>query len=86
MKSKKMIIGMTATLFCLVFLGAFLAQGYETERSGFRCAVERNVAPYSFRLAPNANKESMDTLSSETSLEDLENAYYYQMIEDKYKH
>ena len=86
MKSKKVIIGMAVTLFCLVLVGAFLAQGYETEGSELRCAVVRNVVPYSFQLVPNANNEAMATLTSEDSLEDLENAYYYQMIEDKYKH
>lgn len=84
MKSKKMTIGMTATLLCLVFLGAFLAQGFEMEDFELRCVVERNVAPSYSQRGPNVNKETIAKLSSEASIEDLENAYYYQMIEEKY--
>ena len=84
MKSKKIIIVMTATLLCIVFLGAFLAQGYEVEGFELRCAIERNVAPSYSQRDLNVNKETIAKLSSEASIEDLENAYYYQMIENKY--
>ena len=78
MKSKIMIAGMAAILFCLVIVGALSAQEYEREVSGF--AVERTFAPSSnqFNLDTNGIKTTVD------SLEDLENAYYYQMIEDQY--
>ena len=84
MKKKTMTIGMTATFLCLVFLGAFLAQGYEMEDYEPRCAIERNVTPSYSQRGPNVNKETIARLSSEASIEDLENAYYYQMIDDKY--
>ena len=83
MKNKTMTIGMTATFLCLVFLGAFLAQGYEMEDYELRCAIERNVATSYSQRGPNVNKETIARLSPEASIEDLENAYYYQMIEDK---
>ena len=86
MRKKTMTIGMTATFLCLVFLGAFLAQGYEMEDYEPRCAIERNVTPSYSQRGPNVNKETIARLSSEASIEDLENAYYYQMIEDEYIH
>jgi hypothetical protein len=82
MKSKKMITGMTAILFCLVFVGALLAQEIEREVSGF--AVEGAVAPSSNQLNLNANWGVMGKQAKEVSMEELENAYYYQMIEEQY--
>ena len=82
MKSKKMNAGMAAILFFLVFVGALSAQEHEREVSGF--AVERTVAPSSNHLNLNANWGVLGAQTTEDSLEDLENAYYYQMIEDQY--
>jgi hypothetical protein len=84
MKSKKVTIGMTATLLYLVFFGVILAQGYEMEDFELRCSIERNEAPSYSQRGPSVNKETNAKLSSEASIEDLENAYYYQMIDDKY--
>ena len=82
MKSKKMITGMAEILFSLVFVGALSAQGYDKKSSGF--AVERTVAPSSNQFHLDANRGVTGTMSAEDSLEDLENAYYYQMIEEQY--
>ena len=82
MKSKKIITGMMAILFCLVFVGALLAQEYEREVSGL--AVEGTVAPSSNQINLNANWGVMGKQTTEVSLEVLENAYYYQMIEEQY--
>jgi len=82
MKSKKMITGMAAILFCLVFVGALSAQEYERDISGF--AVEGVVAPSSNQLNLNANWGVMGKQTKEVSLEELESAYYYQMIEEQY--
>lgn len=82
MKSKKMITGMAAILFCLVFVGALSAQGYDKKFSGF--VVERTVAPSSNQFHLDANRGVTGTISTEDSLENLENAYYYQMIEEQY--
>ena len=82
MKSKNMITGITAILFCLVFVGALLAQEIEREVSGF--AVKGTVASYSKQLNLNANWGVMGKQATDFSLEELENAYYYQMIEEQY--
>jgi len=82
MKIKKMIAGMAAILFCLVFVVALAAQEYEREVSGF--TVERTVAPSSNQFNLDANRGWTGIMTTEDSLEDLENAYYYQMIEDQY--
>jgi len=82
MKSKKMITGMAAILFCLVFVGALSAQEYERDVSGF--SVEGVVAPSSNQLNLNANWGVMGKQTKEVSLEELESAYYYQMIEEQY--
>ena len=81
MKSKKMIVGMAAILFCLVFVGALSAQEYAGEFSGF--AVERTLALSSNQFNLDANRWGTGIKTTEDSLEDLENAYYYQMIEDQ---
>ena len=85
MKSKKMITVMATTLFCLVFVGAMLAQGYERDDSDSTLAVEKTASLSSNQLHLNANYGIMGTQKTEPSLEELENAYYYQMIEDQYK-
>ena len=82
MKSKIMIAGMAAILFCLVIVGALSAQEYEREVSGF--AVERTFAPSSNQFNLDTNRGGIGIKTTEASLEDLENAYYYQMIEDQY--
>ena len=82
MKSKKMITGTAAILFCLLFVGALSAQEDERDVSGF--ALEGAVAPTSNQLNLNANWEVMGKQTTEVSLEELENAYYYQMIEEQY--
>jgi len=82
MKSKKMITGMAAILFCLLFVGALSAQEDERDVSGF--VLEGAVAPTSNQLNLNANWEVMGKQTTEVSLEELENAYYYQMIEEQY--
>ena len=82
MKSKKMITGMAAVLFCLVFVGALSAQEYDKKFSSF--AVERTVAPSSNQYHLDANRGVTGIMSTVDSLEDLENAYYYQMIEEQY--
>jgi len=84
MKNKTMTIGMTATFLCLIFLGAFLAQGYEMEDFEPGCAIEREITPSHSQPGPNVNNETIAELSSVASIEDLETAYYYQMIDDKY--
>jgi hypothetical protein len=82
MKSKKMIPGMAAILFYLVLVGALSAQEYERDVSGF--AVEGTVAPSSNQLNLNANWGVMGQQTKKVSLEELESAYYYQMIEEQY--
>ena len=82
MKSKKMITGMAAILFYLVLVGALSAQEYERDVSGF--AVEGAFAPSSNQFNLNANWGVMDKQAKEVSLEELESAYYYQMIEEQY--
>ena len=81
MKSKKMITGMAAILFYLVLVGALSAQEYERDVSGF--AVEGTVAPSSNQLNLNANWGVMGQQTKKVSLEELESAYYYQMIEEQ---
>jgi len=81
MKSKKMITGMAEILFSLVFVGALSAQGYDKKSYGF--SVERTVAPSSNQFHLDVNRGVTGTMSAEDSLEDLENAYYYQMIEEQ---
>ena len=73
---------MATILFCLIFVGALSAQEYERDVSGF--AVEGTVVPYSNQLNLIANWGVMDKQTTEVSLEELENAYYYQMIEEQY--
>lgn len=73
---------MTTTLFCLVFVGALSAQEYEREVPGF--VVERTVVPSSNQFNLDTNRGWTGIMTTEDSLEDLENAYYYQMIEDQY--
>ena len=86
MKREKMITGLTVALFSLAFVGAFFVQGDEEKAPELGYAIERNIISSSRQLDPNANGESVAALTSENSLEDLENAYYYQMIEDEYIH
>lgn len=86
MKREKMITGLAVALFSLFFVGVFFVQGYEEKAPELGYAIERNIVSASRQLDPNANGESVAALASEDSLEDLENAYYYQMIEDDYIH
>ncbi len=86
MKREKMITGLAIALFSLVFGGAFFVHGYEGKIPELGFATERNIAPSSHQLDPNANWLAIEKLSNEDSLEDLENAYYYKMNEDKYIH
>ena len=81
MKSKKVIVGMAAILFCLVFVGALSAREHDREFSDF--AVERSLALSSNQFHLDANRGGIGIKTTEDSLEDLENAYYYQMIEDQ---
>ena len=86
MKREKMITGLSVALFSLVFVGAFFVQGDEEKAAELGYAIERNIISSSHQLDPNANGGSVAALTSEDRLEDLENAYYYQMIEDEYIH
>ena len=86
MKREKMSTGLSVALFFLVFVGAFFVQGYEEKAPELGYAIERNIISSSHQLDLNANGEAVAALTSEDSLEDLENAYYYQMIEDEYVH
>jgi hypothetical protein len=86
MKREKMITGLTVALFSLAFVGAFFVQGDEEKAPELGYAIERNIISSSRQLDPNANWLAIEELSNEDSLEDLENAYYYQMIEDEYIH
>ena len=83
MKNAKMIIGMAATLFCLILVGSILTQENERESSDSVFAVERTVSPSSNQLYLNANWGVNGKQGAEASIEDLENAYYYKMIEDQ---
>ena len=84
MKREKMISGLAVALFSLVFVGAFFVQGDEEKAPELRYAIEKNIVSSSHQLDPNASWLAMEELSNEVSLEDMENAYYYEMIEDKY--
>lgn len=82
MKRKKMITSLTVALFSVVLVGAFFVPGVEREALELESASERNVVSSSCQLNSKGNWVAMQNLSNEISLEDLENAYYYQMIED----
>jgi len=84
MKREKMISGLAVALFSLVFVGAFFVQGDEEKTPELRYAIEKNIVSSSHQLDPNASWLAMEELSNEVSLEEMENAYYYEMIEDKY--
>ena len=86
MKREKMITGLSVALFSLVFVGAFFVQGDEEKAAELGYAIERNIISSSHQLDPNANGGSVAALTSEDRLEDLENAYYYQMVENDYIH
>ena len=82
MKSMKMIAGMAVIIFCLAFVGVLSAHEYKREASGF--TVERTFTDSSSQFKTNANRWGMNIKTTENRLEDLENAYYYQMIDNQY--
>ena len=84
MKRVKLITGLAVALFSLVIVGAFFVQGDEEKAPEFRYAIEKKIVSSSHQLDPNGSGLTMEELSNEVSLEDMENAYYYEMIEDKY--
>lgn len=83
MKSKKMITGLAAALFCLVLVGVSFAQEYEGDGPEFGFTVERNIVSTSPRLDPDANWRALAALPYEGS---LENTVDYQLNPDKYIH
>jgi hypothetical protein len=78
-----MISSLAVALFSLVLVAAIFLQGDEVKSLESGSAIERNVVSSSRQISPKANWIAMEELSNEDSLEDLETAYYYQMIEEK---
>ena len=84
MKRKKMITSLKVALFSLVLVGAFFVQEDESKALEIGPSFERKVTSSSCQLDSNGKWIAMEVGSNEVSLEDLENAYYYKMNEDKY--